>query len=173
MKRSKTPPAVGQRRGQGWLGKRLNCTQQRVSQLVADGRIPKKTNYSDADVERAKAAMLEARAGNNATAGDLEESGDESAIQALSRNPERIARIKLIIERTAKLKLERELLAGGYIKKEDAEKERIARVFSVRAKLQEVPLRASLIANKSEAECERILTDWVKEVCDFYAGGGN
>src|SRR5687768_1739105 len=108
------------KRGQEWLGKKLGVTQQRVSELVQEKRVPRKREYTQADVDAIKPHLLDARAQNNATASDLEESGDESAIQALSRNPERVARIKLIIERTAKLKLERELLAGGYVKKEDA-----------------------------------------------------
>lgn len=163
----------GKGRGQGWLAGQCKVSQPRISQLVSEGRIPRRASYSPEDVARAKAMLLDGRAGNNATAADLEASGDETAIQALSKNPERVARIKLIIERTAKLKLERELLAGGYIKKEDADKEKVGRVYSVRAKLQEIPLRASLVAHKSEAECERILTDWMREVCDYYANGGN
>lgn len=156
-----------------WLAKRLGVSSARVSQLIGGGRIKDKKTYTEADVQKTKAHLTEARAANNATSGDLEESGDEAAIQALSRNPERIARIKLVIERTAKIKLERELLAGGYLKKEDVEKDRLARVYSIRAKLQEIPLRASLIAMKTEAECERILSDWAREVCDYYANGGN
>lgn len=161
---------------QTWLAERLGITQGRVSQLVKDGRIPRRATYTEADVKAAKQTLREARAGANRTVSQVEdeaESGNDSAIQALSKNPERVARIKLLIERTAKLKLERELLAGGYVKKEDADKEAVGRVFSVRAKLQEIPLRASLIAHKSEAECERILTDWMREVCDYYANGGN
>lgn len=160
-------------RGRTWLAKQVDVSVQRLGELVREGRAPKKEKYTAADAKSLKAHLLESRAANNATAGDLEESGDESAIEALSKNPERVARIKLIIERTAKLKLERELLAGGYVKKEDVEKDRLARVYSVRAKLQEIPLRASLIAMKTEAECERILGDWAREVCDYYANGGN
>jgi hypothetical protein len=161
------------KQGQAWLGKRLGISQGRVSQLVTQGRIPRKAAYTDADVRKLKPRLMDDRAANNAASVEMEEGGEDDAIKALSRNPERIARIKLLVERTAKIKLERELLAGGYIKKEEAERERVARIFSVRAKLQEIPLRSSLIAHRSEAECERILTDWVKEVCDFYAGGGN
>ena|SRR5687768_6043116 len=160
-------------RGQSWLAEQAGVSQPRISKLVSDGRIPRKQEYTEADVVAAIAMLDEGRATANATASDLEASGDESAIQALSKNPERVARIKLIIERTAKLKLERELLAGGYIRKEESDKDKIARVFSVRAKLQEIPLRSSLIAHKSEAECERILADWMREVCDYYANGGN
>lgn len=161
------------KQGQSWLAKECGVSQPRIAQLIAAGRIPKKPEYDKADAAKAKAVILEGRAGNNATAGDLEDAGEEDAIKALSKNPERVARIKLLIERTAKLKLERELLAGGYLKREDVEKSNVSRVFSVRAKLQELPLRASLIAHKTEAECERILTDWSREVCDYYSGGGN
>ena len=82
---------------------------------------------------------------------------------------EQEARIKLIVERTAKLKLEREIAAGCYVRKEDVEEAAVRKVYAARALLQEIPLRASLIAHRPERECERILTDWVKEVCDYYA----
>jgi hypothetical protein len=163
--------------GQVWLAKELGVTQQRVSKLASSedwtfGKGP----WTDAQVPKIKAHVKARRTLNNATAGAYDEpqiDETDDAIKSLSKNPERVARIKLIIERTAKLKLERELLAGGYIRKEDADKESVARVYSVRAKLQEIPLRASLIAHKSETECEAIISDWMREVCDFYANGGN
>lgn len=158
----------GKKKGQGWLAGQTGKTQGRIAQLVKEGRIPRKPEYTEADADLAKRVIAEGRATNNATMAD-----EDDAIAAISRNPERKARILLLIERTAKIKLERELLAGGYIKKEDAEKERVTRIFSVRAKLQEIPLRASLIAHKSDAECEAILRDWMREVCDYYANGGN
>ncbi len=155
--------------GQAWLADRLDVSQPRVSQLVADGRIPRKSQYTKGDVDAAKAVLLDARAGNNATIGALEEDDNDAAIRALSKNPERVARIKLLIERTAKLKLEREMLAGGYVKKEDEDKRDTAKVYAVRAKMQELPLRASLIAHKTERECEAIITDWMREVCEYFA----
>lgn len=160
------------RRAQGWLAAQLGITRQRVNQLISEGLFAKKREYTPADVAKFKPLLLEARAANNATAASIEEAGDESEIRAMSKNPERVARIKLIIERTAKIKLERELLAGGYVKREDVEKEMTARVYSVRAKLQEIPQRSALIANKSDAECEAILSGWMREVCEHYANGG-
>jgi hypothetical protein len=156
------------------MARRLGITPGRMSQLVSGQDWPfPRAPWSDATADLIEAHHAARRAGNNATAGAMEDTATDDAIQALSKNPERVARIKLLIERTAKLKLERELLAGGYVKREDAERERTARVYSVRAKLQEIPLRASLIAHKSEAECERVLSDWAREVCDYYANGGN
>lgn len=153
--------------GQLWLAKKLGISQPRVAKLVKDPDWPfGKGPWKAGDVPAIQRHMSERRAGNNATA----ESADDNAIAALSRNPEKVARIKLVVERTAKIKLERELLAGGYLKKEDVEKDRITRVYAVRAKMMEIPLRCSLIAHKSEAECEAILTDWMKDVCDHFAG---
>jgi hypothetical protein len=108
----------------------------------------------------------------NATAAQHEDREDaDSAIRALTRNPEKAARIKLIIARTSKLELERALLAGNYIAKADVEQAQITRIHAVRAKLQELPMRASLIAGKTDLECERILLDWAKEICDHFAAG--
>jgi hypothetical protein len=150
-------------------------SQPRISQIIKSGDWPfGKGPWTQAQLPAIEAHLKDRRSSNNATAGHEEESSStEDAIAALSKNPERVARIKLLIERTAKIKLERELLAGGYIKREEAERQSLARTYSIRAKLQEVPLRSSLIAHKSEAECERILSDWMREVCDYYANGGN
>jgi len=172
------PVKVG---GQTWLAKQLGISQPRVSQLVKGADWPFGVGPFDLKQIAGIKTYLDARRSvANATAGALDEEPEQSdekandeAIKALTRNPERVARIKLVVERTAKLKLEREIVAGCYVRKEDVEKDSSAKVFSVRAKLQEIPLRASLIAHRPERECERILTDWVKEICDYYAGGGN
>ena len=164
---------MARKQGQSWLAQECGVSQPRIAQLVADGRIPRKVSYGEADVRRAKRALLEGRAANNATAAQDEDAGDETAIERLSKNPERVARIKLVIERTAKIKLERELLAGGYLKREDVERERVARIYAVRAKMQEMPLRSSLLVGKTDAEIHQSLTAWMKEICDHFAAGGS
>lgn len=152
-----------------WLARRLKITRGRMSQIANDpdwsfGR----SGWSNATLVRIDQHIAARRESNNATASD--EQVSEAELSSLTSNPEKKARIHLLVERTAKLKLERELLAGGFIKREEVEREQIAKVYSVRAKLQELPLRASLICHKSEAECESILREWMKEICDFYAG---
>ena len=156
------------------LAARLKVSAPRLSELMAEsdwsfGKAP----WSESQAAKIDAHMKARRAVNNATAAVVEETADDAAIAAMSKNPERVARIKLIIARTAKITLDREVLAGGYIRREDVERENVARVYSVRAKLQELPLRASLLAHKSEAEIERQLTEIAREICDHYAGGGN
>lgn len=159
---------------------RLGITEPTLSVAInrddwTFGRAP----WTAAQVQAIRVELADRRARHNATSGKVEDEadgGDETAADAIAklvRNPEKAARVKLIVERTAKIKLERELLAGGYVAKADVDKDMQSRVFSVRAKLGELPLRASLIAHKTETECERILIDWAKEVCDYYANGGN
>jgi len=101
------------------------------------------------------------------------ENEDADSIERIVRNPERVARIKLLVAREAKLRLETSMQAGGYIPKEDVERDRLARVYSVRARLMELPRRAALIANRSEEDCERLLGDWAREICDHYAREGD
>src|SRR4051812_21590454 len=107
------------------LGKRLGVNQPRIVELIRDEewRWPTKAPWTEKQAAQMEAWLKDRRAANNFGASrleaDAEENDDESAIRALSKNPERIARIKLIIERTAKIKLEREMLSGGYLKRED------------------------------------------------------
>src|SRR5688572_3570270 len=128
--------------------KRFGVTQQRVSELQREGRIPSGP-ITEAKAGEVEQQLAEARSVNNATAATVEESADDPELREMEKKyPERAVRIKLIIERTAKIRLERQMLAGGYRKREDVEKEDVAKVYSVRAKLQEIPLRSSLIAHK-------------------------
>lgn len=157
--------------GQTGLATALGVTQQRVSELVREGRIPRKAKYTADDAKAAREMLTVARAGNNATAGN-DDDDPEGAVERLKLNPEKLARIKFLIERTAKVKLERELLAGGYVKKTDVQAGLLARVYSIRARLAELPLRAHLLIGKTEVEIESILRDFARETCDHYANGG-
>lgn len=171
MARTKSAKSSGG--AQTWLATQLGISQQRLSKLVnSDGWRFGRGPWTWKQLPAIRAHVNERRALNNATAGAFDEDGKEATdatIEALSKNPERVAKIKLIIERTAKLKLERELLAGGYLKKEDVDANRVAQIHAVRAKMQEIPLRASLLAHKPEPAITAILTEWMKEVCDYFA----
>lgn len=156
--------------GQQWLADKLGVTQPRVVALVNDPDWPfGKGPWKQSDLPKIRGHMSARRAMANATSATAED--DEPSLGDYAKTPERKAKLELIIERTAKIRLERELLAGGYLKKEQVEADRAARVYAVRAKLQELPLRAALIANKSETECAAIVGDWMKEVCDYFADG--
>jgi hypothetical protein len=162
---------------QAWLALQLGISQPRVSTLVSEPDWPfARSSWSVKDVAAIRSYLQDRRATNNASIAADEDAGDDAAIAqiaAINRSPERVARIKYLIEQTAKVKLQRELLAGVYVRREDVEKERVARVFSVRSKLGELPGRAAQIAGRDATECERILADWVREICDYYATGGN
>jgi hypothetical protein len=155
------------------LSGRLRISQQRLSKLLRDpewrwGRGP----WTEDQADEADAWLAGRREANNATAGmDSGGVGDAQQLEELKRNPEKLARLRLIIERTAKVKLERELLAGNYLKREQVAREQVSKVYAVRAKLQELPLRAHLLVGKTEAECEAVLIGWMREVCEFFAGG--
>src|SRR5579862_147869 len=115
-----------------WLAGKLGITKQRVSQLKQQeewrwGDGP----YNIAQAKQIKAWIDDKRALNNAASSVFSEDEDAvSSIDSLARSPERVAKIKLIIERTAKIKLEREMLAGGFVRKEEVERIELARVYS-------------------------------------------
>lgn len=81
----------------------------------------------------------------------------------------RRARLELIIERTAKIKQEREMIAGDWLKKADVMRERLARIAATKAKAMEITRRGQQIAGKSEAEAGCMLVQWMRELCDSFA----
>ena len=115
--------------------------------------------------------MQDKRANANATASAEPEPSDRDlAIRELTANPEKAARIKLLIARTSKIEMERSLLAGEYVKREDLKRDQVAKVLAVKTKLVEFPRRAALIANRSVVEVEAVLTEWMQEACAAFAG---
>lgn len=156
------------------LAKRLGVNQQRVSQLVNDpdwshGRGP----WTEVDAKRIEKELVERRSTNNRTAGDSDDDDAESTVRSITKNPEKIARIRLLISRDAKIKAETAILTGDWVKREDVKTQNIAKALSLRGKTQEIPLRAALIAGKTEIECERVLIEWMKEICELYPTVGN
>jgi hypothetical protein len=162
---------------QTWLAERIGISQARVSQLVRDGRIPRRTLYTRQDVEDAKQMLAEARTTAHATmstaeevVGDREVNDPQEALRQLIRNPEKAARVKLLIARTSQIDLRNKVESGGLILKSEVERQQVQKIHAVRAKMAEIPLRSSLIAHKTEAEAEVILESWMREICDFFAG---
>lgn len=96
--------------------------------------------------------------------------GDESeALEGLSA--ERKTKLKLVIERTAKLRLERELLAGKYLNRDDVEADLVARANEAKQTLQAVTSLAPRLIGKSESEVRALLADHVDLVCRALANG--
>src|SRR4051812_36102800 len=113
-------------KGQTALAARLGVSQPRVAKLVQDpdwrwGKGP----WAERAAQQIESWLGERRAGNNATAGDVAEAaedGDDAALQAILKNPERRARVRKIIAQTALLNLNLQLKAGGFVPKDDVQK---------------------------------------------------
>jgi transcriptional regulator with XRE-family HTH domain len=160
---------------QNALASRLGCTPARVSQYLRRSDWPfGQGEWDEAEVPSIKRWREALRAGANATAssaGPSEgESDPASAIERLKQNPERYARVRLMLERTAALKFQREQAEGKFIDKDEVERGRVQRVLAVRSKLEELSSRSALIAMKPETECAKILDQWAKEICNHFAG---
>jgi urease accessory protein UreE len=154
----------------------VGIKRPQLSRWEGKGDLPKPAGgvYTDADVERIKAYRIEARLNASRTKGEAEEAAgitedSDAGIRQLRLNPEKAARVRYLIEKTASVKLDRELKAGGYLKHEDVEAANVRKVYAVRAKLQELPMRADLLAGKTVVEIEGLLTAWMKEVCEHFA----
>lgn len=169
----------------------VGIKRPQLSRWESKGVLPKPAGgvYTDADVARIKAYAIEARLNANRTKGQAEEAAaassavtstapsspngvpedSESGIRQLRLNPEKAARVRYLIEKTAAVKLDRELKAGGWLKREDVDAANVRKVYAVRSKLQELPMRADLLLGKTTVEIESALTEWMKEVCEFFA----
>jgi hypothetical protein len=153
-------PAVSKRASSpGWRWGKGPFTAAQVREIRAD--------------QRDRRAMNPAGDGRGHDADDDADAGKtlDQALAELRASPERSAKIKLIVARTGKIELEKALLAGQYVKLEEVESGRVARVRAVRAKLQEIAARSPLIANKSEIDAETLLTGWMREACECFADG--
>lgn len=168
------------KRNQAWLAKRLKVTQQRVSRLLRrDGWRWPKYGWSDAEVKEIVEWVEVLREDNPATATEpLGDDVDASEVDGESLDPRELLklvskpeqRIKLlgVIERAAKVRVDRELLLGGYLKKEDVDAGRVARVQAVRAELANVRLLAIKMQGMSVIEMEGVLEDWARGVCQKF-----
>jgi hypothetical protein len=156
------------KRGKSWLSRQLGVTPQRVTALIGENRIPNRASYTDAEVKAAKLMLQEARSVANGTAGSVA----DDQIAAISRNPYKIAQIKLLVERQLLLAQRRMIEAGEFLRKSDVEREQVHKVLAVRTKLAEFPLRATLLVGRSESEIAATLESWVIEVCNHFAAGG-
>ncbi|MGE0481268.1 MAG: hypothetical protein AB7Q17_12425 [Phycisphaerae bacterium] len=83
----------------------------------------------------------------------------ESGLDALRRQPLTAAKLKLTVVRAAKLELERDILAGEYVRKSDVEQALVRRVHAVRAAFESLPrqLAAELAALRDANQVEALL----------------
>jgi hypothetical protein len=103
---------------------------------------------------------------------NLEQQPDGDEVDALEGlSAERKTKLRLIIERTAKVRLERELLAGKYLKRDDVEADLIGRASEAKQTLQVITGLAPRLVGKSEAEVRALLADHVDLVCRTLSTG--
>jgi hypothetical protein len=176
------------KRNQTWLRKRLKVSQQRVSQLIRrEGWRWGKFGWTDAELKEIKAWHAELREENPATSSDpsvnpldaapaitaalMGDVVDPQELLKLVTKPDQRIKLMGVIERAAKVKVDRELLLGGYLKKEDVEAGRLSRVQAVRAELANVRLLAMKMQGMGVIEMERVLEDWARNVCEKFEGG--
>jgi hypothetical protein len=145
-----------EKRNQDWLARQLKVKQQRVSQLIRrEGWRWGAGNWSDAQLEEIQVWHAGLREENPATASEpgaiavtanpiaeatLGDVIDPHELLKLVSKPEQRIKLAGVIERMAKVKVDRELLLGGYQKREEVNAGRIARVQAVRARAARLAL---------------------------------
>ena len=96
---------------------------------------------------------------------------DESALEmSLSEqvkmlSPLNQVRIRKIVEQTATIKFERELMAGGWLKKTDVDSGRLRRMDAVRRILQDLPARAAEFVGLDAVAMPAALEKWARSAC--------
>lgn len=79
---------------------------------------------------------------------------------------EKRARVNLLVERRLAIELDREIRSGRYMRREDVERGRVARIHAVRARLQALPRQAaSDLVGLDETEISRVLTEHCDAIC--------
>lgn len=159
----------------------MKVSQQRVSQLIRrEGWRWTKWGWTDAELEEIKAWHEGLREENPATSSNPLEAApaftaalmgnvvDPQELLKLVARPDQRIKLMGVIERAAKVKVDRELLLGGYLKKEEVEMGRLARVQAVRAELANVRLLAMKMQGMGVIEMERALEDWARGVCEKF-----
>lgn len=92
-------------------------------------------------------------------------------IHELRASPERLAKLQLTITRRAKLELERAILAGQYVKREDEDRRRLAQIHAVKtALLAWVHRLPPMLVGLEAAAMEEVLREEVTKVLNAFAG---
>lgn len=167
MKTAEKANSSAQGKGQAWLAGRLKISQQRVSQLVAEGRIPRRTAYTESEVQAAARMLAESRSTSNNPGNAADE------ITAITRNPLKVAQIQLLIERKLILNQRRLIEAGHFIEKAAVETGWVKRIVAVRSVLQEIAQRADELANQPADVCRVWLENELRRACNIFAGGNS
>lgn len=102
------------------------------------------------------------------TVGPPIETDDPHEILKLVTSPTKRLQLQGAVERMLKTRAEREFMLGGWLKKEDVEAGRVARIQAVRAELANIRLLALKLDGKPVSEMEQVLEDWAKGVCQKF-----
>jgi hypothetical protein len=129
-----------------------------------DWPFPKKPPWNIAEVRAWAAMTLGPNPADGSDEADATVSGNGAAgngLDALRRQPLQASKLKLNLIRAAKLELEKDILAGEYLRRRDVETALVRRAYTVKAALQGIPrtLAHELAATSDENEIERRIQD--------------
>lgn len=97
-------------------------------------------------------------------------SADDYQPQNAAASPARVAEIRLKIERMKKLQIERKILEGHYIERDNVESGWVQRAEFFRQSMEALPAdMARKLEGRSAVEIEAILKDSINGIIDSYA----
>lgn len=87
-------------------------------------------------------------------------------------DPEKAARIRLLIARASSVEFDRQVKGGRYLRREDVERRSIAKIHAVRSRLQALPRQvAGELAGLDEYAIEAELRSHCDAICFAFADG--
>lgn len=155
------------------LARAVGVVRPRMSEDVNDPAWPFGPGpWPASDVPRIQAWRTEQHPASPQAKADFDSatSGDMDAAEFVRRmNPERKAKFQYIVEKVTNLRLEREMMLKGYLKKDDVEDGLVRRIHAVKSGLYSLRMRAAELVGKNETEIAAMLTEFADELCRLYS----
>lgn len=93
-------------------------------------------------------------------------------VELKGMDAEKAARIRLLLARASSVEFDRQVKGGRYLRREDVERGRVARIHAVRSRLQALPRQAaSDLVGLDETQIESVLREHCDAICTAFADG--
>jgi hypothetical protein len=161
--------------GQRQLAKALGVSAKTINKYIHSGDWPfDRSKWSRALLPKIKAWRQQHYPPEGQR--DDDDGGDDPIENIRAMPPIKRAQLSVLVERAAKLKMQRELLLGSYVKKEeldklkeDHERRSIQQIAAVRHELVNIRMVAIKLEGKDLRAMEAVLEEYAKSICEKFS----